>query len=177
MRCPPTQDALQLDRMSDDLPDPPLRPNVCMLIHNRDGQIFLGQRLGELGVWQLPQGGVDRSYPLEENVIREVHEELGVERERIRVVRRLEATHEYQFIKTPEYYAGKWRGQSQTFWIVEYLGSDAEIDLDRFEPEFSAWRWASVEEVRQLAEPKRVPGYLAPLREFEAYWNSRSPSQ
>lgn len=145
----------------------PLRPNVCLLVINKNREIFLGERLGEPGVYQLPQGGVEQGTSPEENVIREAHEELGVDRELIRVKAKLKATHSYEFDNVPDYAKGRWRGQAQTFWVVEFLGEDKDIKLDRFEAEFSSWRWCSVAEVLKLAEPKRVKGYNEALREFE----------
>jgi hypothetical protein len=37
----------------------PLRPNVCMLVYNARGQLFLGERLRNKGHWQFPQGGAE----------------------------------------------------------------------------------------------------------------------
>lgn len=147
----------------------PFRPNVCMLVLSRDGRIFLGERNGEPGIWQLPQGGVEAGASLEENVLREVEEELGVSRAKLGAPVRLTATHRYEFDKPPRYAAGKWRGQSQTFWIVPFLGEDSDIVLDRHHPEFMSWRWCSVEELRALAEPKRLPGYEKVIPEFLEY--------
>ena len=63
----------------------PLRPNVCMLLHNQDSDLFLGERYGEAGVWQLPQGGVEAEYSVEENVLRELEEEIGVGRDLLEI--------------------------------------------------------------------------------------------
>jgi len=149
----------------------PYRPNVCMLITNSARQLFLGQRAGSPDVWQLPQGGVELDQSLTENVLREVHEELGIEPDLVRVVKQLSATHRYDFANPPSYAVGRWRGQEQTFWIVEFVGTDRDIKLDRFDPEFMSYRWCTPQEVRQLAEPKRKPGYQAPLLEFEDWIN------
>ena len=147
----------------------PLRENVCMLLFNKEQRLFLGERQKEKGIWQFPQGGAEPHLSLEENVLKELEEELGIGRDSLRIVKRLEATHQYDFNNPPEYAVGKWRGQNQTFWLVEFLGSDAEINLENSEPEFMAWKWCSIKEVHQLAEPKRLPGYLKPLQEFEEF--------
>lgn len=147
----------------------PLRPNVCMLVFNREKRLFLGQRFNQPSVWQFPQGGVESHLSVEENVFKELEEELGVERALLRVVRRLAATNEYEWSEPPAYAVGKWRGQAQTFWLVEFLGIDTDIHLDRHTPEFSFWRWCTAKEVREMAEPRRVPGYENALVEFEGY--------
>jgi putative (di)nucleoside polyphosphate hydrolase len=146
----------------------PLRPNVCLLIRNARGELFLGERAGNPGVWQFPQGGVEPGTPPEENVIREAHEELGAPKECFRIVQCLSARHDYDFRVVPECYRGKWRGQSQTFWVVEFLGADSDIQLDRCDqPELMNWKWCTPEEVKQLAEPLRLPGYLRALAEYQ----------
>jgi len=147
----------------------PLRPNVCMLLFNKEGRLFLGERAGAADVWQFPQGGAEEGLSLEENVVKELREELGVEKEKVRVVKRLSATNEYEWETPPVYAVNKWRGQSQTFWLVEFLGEDSEINLSRFDPELMSWKWCTVEEVRATAEPKRLQGYLGSLAEFEEY--------
>lgn len=145
----------------------PYRPNVCLLVYNSEKKLFLGERLGSPGVWQLPQGGIEGGMSLEENVLRELEEELGVSPERFRLVKKLSATHKYDFAVPPPYAVGKWRGQDQIFYLVEFVGTDLDIKLDRHTPEFGRYQWATVAEVKQLAEPRRLPGYIAPLHEFE----------
>lgn len=152
----------------------PLRPNVCLLIVNRDFRLFLGQRNGDSNVWQFPQGGVEEGASLEENALREAHEELGVDLSLIRVLQKLTNTHEYNFVRPPDYARGKWRGQSQTFWLLEFLGTDRDIDLARFTPEFSNFAWCTSHEVRERAEPKRLPGYEGALKEFEEWLRGKS---
>jgi putative (di)nucleoside polyphosphate hydrolase len=142
----------------------PLRPNVCLLILNKERNLFLGQRSGASAVWQFPQGGVEHG-SLEENALREAHEEMGVDLNLLRVLQKLSATHEYDFANPPEYARGVWRGQSQTFWLLEFLGVDADIKLDRFEPEFSSFAWCPPAEVLGRVEERRRKGYEAPLRE------------
>lgn len=147
--------------------DLPLRPNVCMLVFNNQGKFLLGEREGEAGIWQFPQGGVEPQFSLEENVLKELHEELGADPICFQIESRLSATHEYNFDKPPKHAVGKWRGQSQTFWLVRFLGADTDIRLDRFEAEFSDWRWCSRKEIQELAEPKRWPGYVKPIEEAQ----------
>jgi len=152
----------------------PLRPNVCMLVFNSEGKLFLGERHKEAGIWQFPQGGVEDNFSLEQNVLRELEEELGAPAKLFKIIKQLSSTHEYEFDHPPEYAKGVWRGQSQTFWLVQFLGKDSDIKLEQQNPEFMNWRWCCPEEVRKLAEPKRLPGYLKPLSEFEQNLGSKA---
>lgn len=141
-----------------------------MLVHNSKGRFFLGERAGkEKGRWQFPQGGVEPSLTLRQNVFKELHEELGLTKEMIGRVRKLKARHSYDWDKVPAYARGKWRGQSQTFWLVEFIGKDKDINLEcDEEQELQSWKWCSAKQVLKLAEPKRVPGYVQPLEEAQA---------
>jgi putative (di)nucleoside polyphosphate hydrolase len=152
----------------------PLRPNVCMLVFNKDRKLLLGQRFGEADVWQFPQGGAEPEHSLEENVYRELQEELGIARALLKIEKKLNATHEYDFRSPPDYAKGKWRGQSQTFWLVRFTGNDSDIDLETHEQEFMGWKWCTVGEVRKFAEPKRLPGYEKVLPEVQAFLRQNS---
>ena len=156
----------------------PLRPNVCMLVYNSKGQLFLGERKSTEGHWQFPQGGVEPEYSLRDNVKRELREELGLERSSIGKLIKLKSTHEYDWHKPPSYARNKWRGQAQTFWLVEFVGRNSDISLDADdEPEFSAWRWCAPRTVRKLAAPHRLAGYEGALGEFEAFWRKREAAR
>ncbi len=150
----------------------PYRPNVCILIFNKELKLFLGERKGYPGVYQFPQGGVEEG-ALEENVIREIEEETGIPSSMVSIVKKLSATHTYDFTEIPPYAKGKWRGQTQTFWLVSFTGDDSHVNVSGDEPEFSSFKWCTPKEVRLAAEPKRRPGYEAPLREVEEYFKSR----
>lgn len=152
----------------------PLRPNVCMLVYNAKGQLFLGERKSTEGHWQFPQGGAEPEYSLRENVKRELREELGLEQATIGKLLKLRSTHEYEWRKPPSYAKGRWRGQAQTFWLVEFVGKNSDISLNAHdEPEFSSWRWCAPRTVRTLAAPHRLAGYEGALREFESFWRKR----
>lgn len=145
----------------------PLRPNVCMLLYNAKGRLFLGERHGKPGHWQFPQGGAEPRYTPKENVIRELREELGIKKRHLGKIKKLNSRHEYEWRSPPAYARDKWRGQKQTFWLIEFTGNDSDIDLTWYkEPEFQAWQWCSVSEVKRRAESFRLVGYKGPLKEF-----------
>lgn len=147
----------------------PLRPNVCLLVANLEYKLFLGERNGNPGHWQFPQGGVEPEYSLEENVIKEAHEELGVDKSLLKIEKKLTATFDYNYRNTPEYAKGVWRGQSQTFWIVSFIGKDSDINLTLYDQEFMNFKWCTPQEVRQHAESHRRDSYLPALLECESW--------
>ena len=146
----------------------PLRPNVCMILVSKDAKIFLGERSHEPGHWQFPQGGAEVAWSLEENALRELHEELGVPISSLRVIKQLDGLHEYEWSTPPVSAFGKWRGQSQRFFLVKFIGDDSEIDLSH-EDELADWRWCSIEEVREHADPRRLKGYEKVIPQVESY--------
>lgn len=148
----------------------PYRPNVCMIIFNKEKKVLLGERHGNPGVFQFPQGGVEEDCSLEDNVYRELEEELGIEKKYLRIVKKLSATNQYDFTNPPSYAIGKWQGQTQTFWLVEFLGTETDIKLDTAHPEFMSYIWCSLADVRVRAEQRRVSGYEQALQEIENYF-------
>lgn len=144
----------------------PLRPNVCMLIVNTDSKLFLGERYDTPGTWQFPQGGIEDHLSEEENVLRELKEEVGVEAEMLQIIAKLKTRNDYDWKTPPDYAVGRWRGQSQSFWVVKFLGKDEHISLEGQEPEFMAWRWCTIDEVLSLADPIRLDRYRSALLEF-----------
>lgn len=146
----------------------PLRPNVCMFITDGRGHLFLGERAGEPGHWQCPQGGLEPGLAIEDNVLRELHEELGLDPEMVTLLAKLDFVHEYEWDQAPSFGKGIWRGQTQQFWAIHFHGSDSDIRFDRHEPaEFAMWRWCRVGEFLERAHHRRVPSYRRALEELE----------
>lgn len=150
----------------------PKRPNVCILVFNRNGELFLGERYRSPGTWQFPQGGIEPELSLEQNVLKEINEEIGVNQSSIKLIKKLNNTHQYEFQVVPDYAKGIYSGQTQTFYLVEFLGLNSEIKLDTHEPEFSAFQWATPDQVRLLADSIRLKGYQGAIEEFEEYWTT-----
>ena len=153
------------------------RPNVCLLILNQQNQLFLGERLGSPGVWQLPQGGVEADLDLKANAIREAAEELGVNPESFEAIKLLEARNQYKWDEVPIYFQGKWIGQKQRFYLLRFLGKDSEIQLDRYEAEFSSWKWVMPKDAIKQSENKRKQGYKKAIEELMGFLKQESLSE
>ena len=61
------------------------RPNVGIVICNRQGQVLWARRIRQ-NSWQFPQGGVNRDESPSDAMFRELYEELGLVREDVRVL-------------------------------------------------------------------------------------------
>ncbi|MFQ3190305.1 MAG: putative (di)nucleoside polyphosphate hydrolase, partial [Paraglaciecola sp.] len=60
------------------------RANVGIVICNELGQVFWARRYGQHS-WQFPQGGIDEGETAEQTMYRELHEEVGLKPEHVKV--------------------------------------------------------------------------------------------
>lgn len=134
------------------------RPCVGIMLVNADGKAFVGKRIDnrEGDWWQMPQGGVDDGEDLDAALLREVEEEVGVLPEHLEIVARL--PQELYYDLPPELkgklWGGKYNGQRQTWYLVRFAGTDADIDLDRHrDPEFCEWKWVDPDLLPELIVP------------------------
>jgi putative (di)nucleoside polyphosphate hydrolase len=64
---------------------------------------------------------------------------------------------------------GRFRGQRQRWFAFRFLGTDADIHLDRHTPEFTEWRWARLDAAPSLIVPFKRTVYEEVARRF-AKW-------
>jgi len=121
------------------------RPNVGIVVINAAGQVFWGKRTDNAG-WQFPQGGIDKGETPVEAMFRELAEETGLRREHVRL---LGETRQWITYTLPPQYRrrrllGRFKGQSQKWFLVRLVAEDEAIDLSAHgEPEFDEWQWVS----------------------------------
>ncbi len=134
----------------------PYRDGVGIMLANRDGHVFVGQRIDwQADAWQMPQGGVDKGEDWETAAWRELAEETGVAAHLASIIAR---TDEPLFYELPDelrhkVWGGKYRGQRQHWFLMRFAGSDADINIATEHPEFSVWKWAAVGELETLIVP------------------------
>ena len=61
------------------------RPNVGIVICNRQGQVLWARRFGQHS-WQFPQGGINPGETAEQAMYRELFEEVGLHRKDVRIL-------------------------------------------------------------------------------------------
>lgn len=147
----------------------PYRKCVGVMLVNHDGHVFVGQRIDTDGpAWQMPQGGIDPGETPRDAGLRELQEETGIAPRKVRVEAetrdwvRYDLPHEL----VPRIWKGKYRGQKQKWFLMRFLGDDADIDLDTEHPEFSEWRWLPPSELVTRIVPFKRAVYETVLREF-----------
>jgi putative (di)nucleoside polyphosphate hydrolase len=156
--------------------DLPYRPCVGVVLFNRAGLVFVGRRIGgpehvdPTHVWQMPQGGIDPGEEPWPAALRELREETNV-----RSVERAGEIAEWLNYDIPRDIAGlawkgQYRGQTQKWFAMRFLGTDSEIDVANpdgtQEAEFAAWRWEPLQNVPELVVPFKRAVYERVVREF-----------
>jgi putative (di)nucleoside polyphosphate hydrolase len=134
----------------------PYRRCVGIMVLNRGGQVFVGRRINvEVGeAWQMPQGGVDRGEDIKDAALRELEEETGITHVEFLAEAQDWFSYDLPRKSVGQALKGKYRGQTQKWFAVRYLGQDEDIDLKRHKPqEFDAFRWVDVEELVPLIVP------------------------
>jgi putative (di)nucleoside polyphosphate hydrolase len=155
-----------MNQSRDDLP---YRPCVGAMLINRDGLVFVGNRVSKAGdgddAWQMPQGGIDEGEDVLEAAKRELFEETNVSSVELLA----EAPEWYAYDVPDDLATGrfkkKWRGQTQKWFAFRFTGEETEIDIHRpaggaHEPEFGAWRWERAERLPGLIVPFKRPVYV-----------------
>ena len=119
------------------------RPNVGIVLLNSRNQVFWGKRL-RTHSWQFPQGGIKYGESPEQAMLRELHEEVGLRPDHVRILAR---TRDWLRYEVPDHFIrkdarGHYRGQKQIWFLLSLLGRDSDLDLRATDhPEFDAWRW------------------------------------
>lgn len=150
----------------------PYRPCAGVMLVNRDGKVFVGQRMDStLEAWQMPQGGIDPGEDAYTAAIRELGEETGIAPDKVTLV--AEAPDEL-FYDLPEdmvgkIWKGKWRGQRQRWFLFRFLGEDRDVDIATAHQEFRAWRWSDPADLPAMIVPFKRELYEAVLAAFRPH--------
>ncbi|MCW5752611.1 MAG: RNA pyrophosphohydrolase [Alphaproteobacteria bacterium] len=145
----------------------PYRPGVGIMLLNREGLVFVGQRIDRTTeAWQMPQGGIDDDEDPREAAFRELKEEIGTDRAELVAESGGWMTYDLPAELVGKVWGGRYRGQKQKWYAMRYLGHDREIDLATGHPEFDAWRWVRPRELPALIVPFKRALYEQVLAEF-----------
>jgi len=143
--------------------DLPYRRSAGVTLVNRDGAVFIGRRKkSREGLvvgheWQMPQGGIDEGEEPYDAALRELFEETNVSSASL-----IAEAPQWLSYDLPDNARGRWRGryrgQTQKWFLLRFEGEDSEIDIERpggggHAPEFDAWRWERLEALPDLVVP------------------------
>ena len=135
------------------------RPNVGIILANREGMLLWARRVGGHDAWQFPQGGIQHNEDPEQALYRELREETGLTRNEVRL---LGSTRDWLRYRLPQKYMRHDSkplciGQKQRWFLLQLTGDESKVNFfETDHPEFDGWMWVNYwYPVRQVIAFKR----------------------
>ncbi len=122
------------------------RPNVGIMLANQQGQLLWARRIGGQDAWQFPQGGINADESAEQALYRELHEEVGLRPQDVKLLAVTRGWLRYRLPKRLLRHNASplCIGQKQKWFLLQLHSDDGSISLDNGGPaEFDDWRWVS----------------------------------
>ncbi len=122
------------------------RPNVGIIISNAQGQVLWARRVGGQDAWQFPQGGIQRDEKPEAALYRELHEEVGLRQDDVRIIA---STRHWLRYRLPKHLLRHQStplciGQKQKWYLLQLTAEEQKVSLTQCDKaEFDHWRWVS----------------------------------
>ncbi len=148
------------------------RSGVGVVLVNPKKEIFVGKRIdNHSDAWQMPQGGIDSNEDEDKAVFRELQEETGVKKKYAKIIAKSEGYFYYNlpYKLQKKFWGGKYLGQRQRWYLMDFLGSDSNININTEDPEFSDWKWFTPDDVLDRIVPFKRDLYQEVLDEFSKY--------
>ena len=130
----------------------PLRNGVGIVVLNNENKVFVAKRIDNpKNFWQMPQGGIDKDEEYYEAALRELKEETSIVS--VRLVKEIDK--QLTYILPEELigiiWRGKFKGQTQKWFVVKFIGDESEINIKTKNPEFLDWKWIDVNDLTDIA--------------------------
>ena len=130
----------------------PLRKGVGIVLLNNKNKVFVAKRIDNpKNFWQMPQGGVDGDENYYEAALRELKEETSVVS--IELIQEIDKKLTYIL---PDHligiiWKGRFKGQTQKWFVMRFIGNESEININTKKPEFLDWKWIDLEDLTKIA--------------------------
>lgn len=148
----------------------PYRPCVGVMLVNKAGKIFVGQRFDSINAaWQMPQGGIEKGETPQEAALRELGEETGVSADLVLLEGETDdwVTYDLPHDLVPKIWKGRFRGQEQKWFLMRFQGRDDQVNIATQHAEFSQWKWLDPLELVTSIVPFKRDVYRYVLAEFK----------
>jgi len=155
-----------------DKPDYLYRIGVGAMVINSQKKIFVGKRIdNNSNSWQMPQGGVDSGEDEDVAVFRELYEETGIDKNSVKIIKK---SSQYFYYNLPynlqkKFWGGKYLGQKQRWYILQFEADDSIININLESPEFCEWQWVDKHEIIDLIVNFKKQLYRDVLNEFNKF--------
>lgn len=147
------------------------RRNAGIMLINDENKVFIAERKDIKGQWQMPQGGIDEGEDILAAARRELMEETGIPAVDVELLSLHPEWLNYDFPKKAK--EGEAVGQTQKWFLFKYKGNDKDINVSKVkDPEFSAWKWATTEEVMNGLWEVRQPIYENVFKAFAKHMHT-----
>tara|TARA_Y100000768_G_scaffold125316_1_gene92904 strand:- start:313 stop:798 length:486 start_codon:yes stop_codon:yes gene_type:complete len=153
----------------------PLRSGVGIVVLNKTNKVFVAKRIDNpKNFWQMPQGGVDNGEDFLTAAYRELEEETSITN--VELISELDGLITYNL---PDQllgiiWKGKYKGQTQKWFLMRYLGEDNEINIRTRKPEFLDWKWVDLKEITELVVDFKLHVYQEIQKKVEKILINRS---
>lgn len=138
-----------------------------MMIINASNQVFVGRRVdSKANGWQMPQGGIDLGETPSCAALREMTEEMGSNKGIIIAETKRWYSYRVPEFMIPRLWDGKYCGQRQKWFLIDYHGDGSDINIHTENPEFEEWRWAEFDELLKIIIPFKKRLYREVVGEF-----------
>jgi NTP pyrophosphohydrolases including oxidative damage repair enzymes len=145
----------------------PYRLGVGAVLLNTDGKVFCAMRIDNPNpAWQMPQGGIDKYEAPSRAIYRELLEEIGTNKAAIAASSRSWIDYDLPSDLVGKVWKGKYRGQRQKWYLMQFQGTDRDINIETEHPEFRAWMWMDYKEMIEKIVPFKKELYLEIGKEF-----------
>ena len=137
--------------MNKNFKDLPLRSGVGIVLLNKQNKVFVAKRIDNpKNFWQMPQGGIDYKEDYLNAAYRELKEETSIIN--VKLIRELDGfvTYDLPDRLLGKIWKGRFRGQKQKWFLMEFLGNDEEININTKHPEFLEWKWVNLDQITEL---------------------------
>ena len=145
----------------------PYRKGVGLMMVNRGGDVFVARRIDmPSAAWQMPQGGIDKGENPRQAAMRELREEIGTDKAEIVAESGEWLSYDLPADLVPQIWNGRFRGQTQKWFLLRFAGTDADINIETDHPEFLEWKWAALSDLPKLIVPFKRKLYQDLVAEF-----------
>ena len=158
--------------MKKEFQDLPYRSGVGIVVLNKSNKVFVARRIDNpKNFWQMPQGGVDKNEDFLTAAFRELDEETSIKS--VELIKELDGFITYNL---PDHllgiiWKGKYKGQTQKWFVMRFIGEDSEININTKHPEFLEWKWVELSEITKLVVNFKLDLYQEVQRKVEKIIN------
>ena len=150
----------------------PLRSGVGIVVLNKENKVFVAKRIDNpKNFWQMPQGGVDKGENNYQAALRELKEETSIVS--VELIKEIDKklTYILPIHLIGIIWKGKFKGQTQKWFVMRFIGKESEININTKKPEFFDWKWINFEDLPKIAVNFKLNVYKSLTEELSKILN------